>query len=123
MEEVPVFRAAKRRKQLKVQAGIPLDKIPDSKSETEENVLEEEPVGVSSLVRIRKQFRKPAGGVSFSNARDASGVAQELSVSKPDVHVDQPVNISQRFTSSMGEVVNVNQHMFVEIFLHCLHLN
>lgn len=72
-------------------------------------------VGVSGLVRNRKQFRKPAGGVSFSNTSNAHVGSEDRfsSALVTSADINRPVDITQRFVSSSGQVVDVDQHMFV----------
>lgn len=125
MEELPVFRAAKRRKHTKGQS----ETIPDSttsgpatssinlpsgdNANSEDN--ESADIDVSTLIRARKQLRRPATGVHFSTSKVRLGQddGNDGALVKADQTVDRPIDITQRFIGSSGQVVNVDQHMFV----------
>jgi hypothetical protein len=125
MEELPVFRAAKRRKHTKG----PSETIPDSNPSgpttssinlpSGDNVDSEgkdsDDADVSALIRARKQLRRPATGVHFSTSKARLGQddGNDGAIVKADETVDRPVDITQRFIGSSGQVVNVDQHMFV----------
>lgn len=125
MEEVPVFRAAKRRKH----ARGPSQPIPDSilsepatpsmDQGSVDNVDSEDhgsaDADVSTLIKARKQFRRPTTGVHFSTSKARLGQddSSDGTLVKADQTVEKPIDITQRFIGSSGQVVNVDQHMFV----------
>lgn len=127
MEEVAVFRASKRRKLVRAQQDqssepeellVPSqtnnDGDPAGNNDTQE---ENDPeIDVSSLIRARKQIRRPAAGVQFSNnkaLREAEEETDTSAIVKTDQTIDRPLDIANRFVGSSGQVVNVDKHMFV----------
>jgi hypothetical protein len=125
MEELPVFRAAKRRKHTKV----PSQTVPDSITVEPGSLTNKQPSGdnvnsedsdsgdfkVTSLIKARKTLKRPITGVHFSTSKTRLGEEDDNSgaLVKADQAVDRPINITQRFVGSLGQVVNVDQHMFV----------
>lgn len=127
MEEVPVFRSAKRRKFTRAhqEPSSPEEQVPASPganggagepvSDEIENE-DEDGVAISNLIRARKHVRKPVTGVHFSTARAAREAEEDnatSTVAKSDTAVDKPIDITNRFIGSTGQVVNVDRHMFV----------
>ncbi|KAH0843925.1 hypothetical protein AYO21_08315 [Fonsecaea monophora] len=126
MEDVPVFRATKRRKFVRPQQGSSAES-PEAASPKVVDVLsrggneslgdddDEDDGGVSSLLRARKHVRKVVSGVQFSNTKvtQQSRETTGMEVVKSDQDVDKAINITNRFVGSTGQVVNVDQHMFV----------
>ncbi|KIW78453.1 hypothetical protein Z517_08289 [Fonsecaea pedrosoi CBS 271.37] len=124
MEDVPVFRAAKRRKFVRPQQGSSAES-PEAASPKVVDVLsrggneslgdddDEDDGGVSSLLRARKHVRKVVSGVQFSNTKVAqqSRETTGMEVVKSDQDVDKAIDITNRFVGSTGQVVNVDQHM------------
>lgn len=129
MEDLPVFRAAKRRKHTRVQSDsgqalsppeatrLPEDQLDGGDDYNQE--VESTDKDVSSLVKARKQFRRPTTGVKFSNAkasRPGGGSGFGTTIAIADESTDRPIDITQRFVGSSGQVVDVDQHMFVPPF-------
>lgn len=125
MEEIPVFRAAKRRKHTKGPSQTLSDVItdgpgsPSKRRSSSDNVnsedSESDDAGVMSVIKARKNLRRPTTGVHFSTSRSRPGQDDdnEGALVKSDQAVDRPIDITQRFVGSSGQVVNVDQHMFV----------
>ncbi|OAL17902.1 hypothetical protein AYO22_11166 [Fonsecaea multimorphosa] len=122
MEEVPIFRATKRRKFARPHqessaespdaAALKTDDVVSSGGhETRDD--DEDEGGISSLIRARKHVRKAVSGVQFSNTKvtQRADKATEMEVIKPDQDADKPIDITNRFVGSTGQVVNVDQHM------------
>ena len=133
MEEIPIFRASKRRKHNKVHddstAEIAIDQPtiseldrPVTEGELPRNETQDEDDessnagGGGGVIRARKQFRRPVTGVSFSNSRPCEHDERNSSlvkISVSDEAKNRPVEITDRFISSTGQVVDVDEHMFV----------
>lgn len=131
MEELPIFRASKRRKHTKTHddstAEITID--PSTMAESDRAIgddghaqNEEDADGESSkrgVIRARKPFRRPVTGVSFTNTRASERDDRNSSLVKAaDEAKNRPVEITDRFISSTGQVVDVDQHMFVSPGAH-----
>lgn len=120
-----MFRAAKRRKHTKGPSQTLSDSIPtepestskDQPSRDNVNSGDSDSTGadVSTLIRARKPFKRPATGVRFSTSKARPGQDDDNHgvLVKADQSVDRPVDITQRFIGSSGQVVDVDQHMFV----------
>ncbi|KIV90221.1 hypothetical protein PV10_07550 [Exophiala mesophila] len=140
MEEIPIFRASKRRKHNKVHddstAEIEVDHQPITISEPDRLITEGElpqndtqdedhddeslnaAAGGGGVIRARKQFRRPVTGVSFSNSRASERDERNSSlvkISSSDEAKNRPVEITDRFISSTGQVVDVDEHMVAYI--------
>lgn len=129
MEEAPIFRASKRRKHLRIQEEPPEDLLqveekdqqsahgPNSRAHPESDDSNEETPSNGGVVRARKNFRRPVTGVSFSNNKvgntSSDGNPRSSLVKATDESTRKPIDITDRFVSSTGQVVNVDQHMFV----------
>jgi len=127
MEEIPVFRAAKRRKhargpsQLTSDSISPepttlaIDQVHGNNVDLEINTPAEADADVSTLVKARKQFKRPVTGVHFSTLKAHLGQddGNDEALVRADQSVEKPMDITQRFIGSSGHVVNVDQHMFV----------
>ncbi|KIW45181.1 uncharacterized protein PV06_03584 [Exophiala oligosperma] len=135
MEEVAVFRSTKRRKISRPrhhqespardadqasstdQLGGPAAAVENSTTEVS---AEPDEVHVSNLVRARKNYRTRAGGVHFSTA-DASSdhdlkQIEAAAMVRSDGQVpEKRIDISDRFTSGTGQVVNDDHHMIAYI--------
>lgn len=130
MEEVAVFRATKRRKLARPNRETPSEAAhpttlksseieparlagPDSE---EQNVDDgDEDFEITNLIRARKTHRRPVVGVRFSNSKsvleDEHRNVESAALVKADQPPDRPLDITGRFVSSTGQVVNVDQHM------------
>lgn len=124
MDELPVFRAAKRRKHTKAPSQTLSDftNEPDSTSKDQPSRdsvnsgdSDSADADVSVLIRARKPFKRPTTGVHFSTSKTRPGQDDDNHgvLVKADQTVDRPVDITQRFIGSSGQVVDVDQHMFV----------
>jgi hypothetical protein len=120
MEEIPVFRSAKRRKVARPRHADSSESTTDQTSTTAtatgevEDRDEKDEIELSDLIRARKNYRKPAGGVHFSTTRDTPDNGQEhgsSTVFNADQGPVKPIDISGRFVSSTGQIVDVDQHM------------
>ncbi|KIW24444.1 uncharacterized protein PV07_10157 [Cladophialophora immunda] len=122
MEDVPVFRAAKRRRFARLQQETPVANPEADVSQTDDASLggENETLnddgnegGISSLIRARKHVRKAVSGVQFSNTKVMQRADGDtgMEVVKSDQNADKPIDINNRFVGSTGQVVNVDQHM------------
>ncbi|KAJ9498808.1 hypothetical protein LTR99_005115 [Exophiala xenobiotica] len=120
MEEIPVFRSAKRRKVARPRHADSSEPTTDQTSATAtatevvEDRDEKDEIELSDLIRARKNYRKPAGGVHFSTTRDTPDNGQDHGIStvfNADQGPVKPIDISGRFVSSTGQVVDVDQHM------------
>ncbi|EXJ95474.1 hypothetical protein A1O1_00596 [Capronia coronata CBS 617.96] len=129
MDEVAVFRASKRRKVNRAQqerspepaalgASTPPLRVEDKQDDTDKPQNEDDDrseVDLSHLIRARKQLRRPVAGVSFSNARTTHNRPDDdgfdSAIVKADQSVDKPLDITNRFVSSTGQVIDVDQHM------------
>jgi hypothetical protein len=128
MDGVPVFRVAKRRKFTRPREDISPDSIqqPSAPSadesaelpnESNQNDQEEVDAGSSTLVRPRKQVRRPVTGVQFSNRKaihQADGNTSTALV-RSDENEAKPIEITDRFVGSTGQAVDVDKHMFVPL--------
>ncbi|EXJ64169.1 hypothetical protein A1O7_00505 [Cladophialophora yegresii CBS 114405] len=124
MDEVPVFRVAKRRKFTRPREDVSPDSVqqPPALSaderaeptlESNDNDHEEAGSGISTLIRSRKHIRKPVTGVQFSNMK---AVHQEdpspsTELVRSDESEAKPIDITGRFVGSTGQAVNVDKHM------------
>ncbi len=129
MDEVAIFRASKRRKFSRAQRD-PLPEIapllPSDETRAAANLSnieagddDDAKIDVSSLIRARKQLRKPVVGVEFSNMRMVrrSDADDSRSVMvQTDQATENPIDITNRFTSGTGQIVDVDQHMLVPLF-------
>ena len=126
MEEVPVFRAAKRRKFVRSQDLSSSDSARQSTrltpngssqraSDDDDGGKDENHFGIPNLIRARKHVRRPVTGVQFSTTKHGREPENELSTGpvRSDDNVDKPIDITSRFVGSTGQVVNVDKHMFV----------
>ncbi|KEF59984.1 uncharacterized protein A1O9_04832 [Exophiala aquamarina CBS 119918] len=127
MEELPVFRAAKRRKHVRgASQSIPdpipsgpntpsIDQVSDHSVALEDNGSAD--ADVPTLIKARKQFRRPATGVHFSTSKARFGQddSNDGALVKADQTVERPVDITQRFVGGSGQVVDVDQHMIAFI--------
>ncbi|OAP65213.1 hypothetical protein AYL99_01185 [Fonsecaea erecta] len=123
MEDVPVFRAVKRRKFIRPQdssaespnaaSSKTNDAVTSGGLETSDDDDDGDEGGISSLLRARKHIRKAVTGVKFSNTKFMHGADETtgMEVVKSDQNVDKPIDITNRFVGSTGQVVNVDQHM------------
>jgi len=130
MEEVAVFRASKRRKVARPhreaspesapRATPTFSEIGASKSvgsgPEQRNVGDDDDeVEVTNLIRARKNYRKPVTGVRFSNTKDVpedEARNTETAMIRTDQPPEQSMDITSRFVSSTGQVVNVDRHMY-----------
>jgi hypothetical protein len=120
-----VFRAAKRRKHTKGPSQTVPDSItaepgsPPIRQPSGDNVNPEDSdsgdTKVTSLIKARKTLRRPITGVHFSTSKTRPGEDDDNNgaLVKADQAVDRPIDITQRFVGSSGQVVDVDQHMFV----------
>lgn len=126
MEPVPVFRAAKRRKFTRPHEDSPVESSQQSLvaegsdlkqpgGESEDDDQDAPDTAISNLIRARKNIRRPATGVQFSTTRPTreNGDADSGAVLRPDENVENALDFGNRFVGSTGQVVNVDQHMFV----------
>lgn len=125
MEEVPVFRSTKRRKvgrpRLQESPGRETDQTsptarlggPTTENTTTENAESDEVEG-SNLVRVRKNHRNRAGGMHFSTAATSSDHDLnhiDSTMVRSDQVPEKRIDISDRFTSGTGQVVNDDHQM------------
>ncbi|KAJ9651839.1 hypothetical protein H2198_008904 [Neophaeococcomyces mojaviensis] len=105
MDEIPVFRAVKRRKQTHKQGEGYLE----TGSEDE---------NISHLVKARTQPRARLKGVQFSNQKSTVAEnANEVALIQADSAPSSRHGITERFVgSTTGQVVNVDKHMYVTLF-------
>lgn len=130
MDEVAIFRSAKRRKftrqplgalpeQVTLSAGIEEDQEarPSGHADPPKDEDGDDDVDVSNLVRARRTHRKPVTGVQFSNTKAMHGEKEGASSTAAMVKTDQApgrlIDITNRFVGSTGQAVNVDRHMFV----------
>ncbi|KAL2441154.1 hypothetical protein ABEF95_012909 [Exophiala dermatitidis] len=126
IDEVVVFRSAKRRKFNRAQLQESPEPKPSIESAPAEggdrqnrgNVdrdnEEGSEVDLSNLIRARKHLRRPVAGVQFSTTKSAPRTDEEdadMAVARAEQAVDKPIDISNRFVSSTGQAINVDQHM------------
>ncbi|EXJ89525.1 hypothetical protein A1O3_02592 [Capronia epimyces CBS 606.96] len=125
MDEVAVFRSSKRRKINRTQheRSPEPQTLPEStpigdgdqqgdKADAQQSDASE--VDLSNLIRARKHVRKPVAGVQFSNTKtthrlDADG--SQSATFRAEQAIDKPIDIGNRFVSSTGQVIDVDQHM------------
>ncbi|KIW95930.1 uncharacterized protein Z519_02996 [Cladophialophora bantiana CBS 173.52] len=121
MEEIPIFRAAKRRKFIRFQqepfeesatTTTPTDDAPSAGGDGTRDDDGDEGA-ISNLIRARKHVRKVVSGVQFSNAKVMQRADDTTSTeaARSDQIVDKPIDIVNRFVGSTGQVVNVDKHM------------
>ena len=117
MEELPTFRAPKRRKtaqrrQGEDETGIAQGKEDRVVSEATNTSGEEE---VAGLVQIPKPFRRARPGIKFSTNSRPNGEQTEFSALVPaDTSNERLSHMSSRFVGSgSGQVVDVDKHMYV----------
>ncbi|KIX06033.1 uncharacterized protein Z518_04007 [Rhinocladiella mackenziei CBS 650.93] len=129
MEEAAVFRSSKRRKFARAQhvqspestsvaLPAPAEGEATHADGDETQVENGAEVDIANLIRARKQHRKPAAGVQFSNSDSTRKTNEDNSnspVAKADESVDKPIDITNRFIGSTGQVVNVDRHMIAFI--------
>ncbi len=126
MEEIPVFRAAKRRKFTRPREEIPLDSVQqpapldasgnlEHHDDDNEDEQRETEAGVSNLIRARKHVRRGVTGVQFSTAKAARETDPDSSraLVPLDDSLEKAIDITSRFVGGTGQVVNVDKHMFV----------
>lgn len=114
-----MFRAVKRRKLARHHHDSPsgegspkpsLDHVDDEDSMSGSTSSEAD---VGHIIRARNQIkRRPAIGVSFSNAKVASENEEDESTAMTKAE-DNLKDIANRFVGSTGQIVNVDRHMFV----------
>ena len=117
MENLPLFRAPKRRKVAQVQ-HIDSDDVPaplKEHNEVDEAMSQSGEEGVDNVVRVQKRQRSVRSGVTFSTT---SGRMSEqpgsTALARADPSHEKPRDMSNRFVGSTGaQAVNVNDHMFV----------
>ncbi|KAJ4551148.1 hypothetical protein HRR93_003670 [Exophiala dermatitidis] len=122
MDEVVVFRSAKRRKFNRAQ----LQESPEPKPSIESAPAEEgdrqhggnvdrdnedgSEVDLPNLIRARKHLRRPVAGVQFSTTKTAARTDEEdadMAVARAEQAADKPIDISNRFVSSTGQAINM----------------
>jgi hypothetical protein len=126
MEEVPVFKAMKRRKLARPQHEFSPERLPQPVPPNAKEVAERpehgnvdhdedarNDVAISNLIRARKQARRPVTGVQFSTAKMVRGTSQDEMPETSNEVAEKSIDISDRFVGSTGQVVNVDKHMFV----------
>lgn len=128
MEEVAIFRSSKRRKFNRTQhepaqdaptalsPASPTKDVVESRDEdVEESKQDGDDAGVSNLIRARKHHRRLVGGVQFSNTKSTHEASNDNDgTSTAMVKAEEnPIDITNRFIGSTGQVVDVDQHMFV----------
>lgn len=120
-----VFRSAKRRKINRPEkekspetAPLPLSTLTrededQQKEDGETSIEDSSEVDLSNLIRARRHVRRPVAGVQFSTTKPTHSPDDESAASKVEQTVDKPIGITNRFVSSSGQVIDVDQHMFV----------
>ncbi|ETI28097.1 hypothetical protein G647_00546 [Cladophialophora carrionii CBS 160.54] len=122
MDEVPVFRGAKRRKftrpredttpgsaqQPSASTG---DEIAQRSYESNDNDQEETGSRIPTLIRSRKHIRKPVTGVQFTNMKAVHQENTSTELVRSDESEAKHIDITDRFVGSTGQAVNVDQHM------------
>ena len=125
-----MFRAAKRRKLARHQQehSVSMDSMDQPASpyanqaeeraangNNNDQVEDDEDAPISCLIRARKHIRRPVTGVQFSTTKTARGPVDDTS--RMDMtsneSMQRPIDITDRFVGSTGQVVNVDKHMFV----------
>lgn len=117
MDDVPLFRASKRRKYAR------------PKNEESENAVSEhgddshgpsgvdsQDVDVSAVLKMRKANKARQTGVSFTNIPsriDQNAEVKAWIKAAPDEEDDKLQDIGSRFVKSTGQVVDVDKHMYV----------
>lgn len=123
MEELPIFRANKRRKFAREKAI----KLPISPGDTQDQEVpdneashSDDETNVSSLIKLRNQNRSRNVGVRFSQDKRAEedGALDNLALTKVDPDEERLRDISNRFVGGTGQVVDVDKHMFVSSLLN-----
>ncbi|KIW15952.1 hypothetical protein PV08_06002 [Exophiala spinifera] len=129
MEEVAIFRSAKRRKTKAPRHQESPTRDTDRVSPTDgpggptvEDVTvesaEADEDDVSTLVRARKSYRSRAAGVQFSTAAASSDHDMkqiDTSMVRSDHVPEKRIDISDRFTTATGQVVNDDRNMIAYI--------
>ncbi|KAJ9607216.1 hypothetical protein H2200_008288 [Cladophialophora chaetospira] len=120
MEEVPVFKSAKRRKLTRTRMETSPDSAPQSASNnnngsaranaSNEDDHEDDAV-ISKLIGARKNVRRPATGVHFSTTKAAPEEDSSQAPVRLDESDEKPLDMTNRFIGSTGQVVNVDKHM------------
>ena len=116
MEEPPLFRVPKRRKIARLH---PDNDEAEPSQETESNAFdqtinESDDENTFSIVRARKPARKARGGINFTTTSQIDpGQTDSMALVPADGSSDRPQDMSNRFTSSTGQVVDVDRHMYV----------
>ncbi|KAK5026627.1 hypothetical protein LTS07_007561 [Exophiala sideris] len=128
-EEIAVFRATKRRKVARPHREASPDSAPpltsklseiepsrsvEPGSEERNGGNDGEDPEITRLIRARKNYRRPVAGVRFSNTKSApedKDREAESAMIKADQPPEQTLDITSRFVSSTGQVVNVDRHM------------
>ena len=126
MDEMPVFRAAKRRKFARPHersspdpaqqlASFSRDEGGQPANDNTEVDRDGTMIGISNLIRARKNVRRPVTGVQFSTIRTPREADEGVSTAlvQSDQTVDKPIDITGRFVGSTGQVVHDDKHMFV----------
>ncbi|OCT53589.1 hypothetical protein CLCR_10401 [Cladophialophora carrionii] len=123
MDEVPVFRGAKRRKFTRSRedttpssAQQPSASTSDEKAqrpdESNDNDQEEAGSRIPTLIRSRKHIRKPVTGVRFTNMEAVHHGNTSTELVRSDESEAKHIDITDRFVGSTGQAVNIDQHIF-----------
>lgn len=123
MEDLPIFRASKKRKFVRHKNLVEDDdgEVEDQSSNTQAlpetlNDAVDDEVKVSNILKLRKQ-NKARGGVQFSNIKSRDEYQDEDAFSTAlvptEMKEDSLQDVSSRFTKSTGPVVDVDRHMCV----------
>ena len=119
-----MFRPAKRRKFLR-QHTTKDDEDEQETSQIEPPTEEDHPghdtmsneLGISSVLRLRRQQKSRSGGVHFSNSSRSAAATEDVADATALVLAEPPpenlMGIADRFVGHSGQVVDVDRHMCV----------
>ena len=126
MEPVPVFRAPKKRKLIQSPNRRNNDELVSTR-EQEKGALDESANldvvdNIATVIRARKSNRSAKSGITFSNTvRPVDNTDESKALVHADTSNDKLQDMSNRFVGSTGQVVDVDNHMYVSPILSLLH--
>ena len=117
MEEVPLFRAPKRRKVIKPPHVESDATTPTTSQDRDGSPIDGEQSGNEAYApahRLKKPFKPSRPGVTFtSNARTRVEAPDTMTVVPSSTADDRLKDISNRFVGITGGTVDVDKHMYV----------
>lgn len=118
MEDLPVFRAPKKRKLVQNRRDEEKVPTPASTDGTAADTESQFPSETANVVRVRKLNKPMRTGIVFSNkVRDHGSDEPSTALVPVDSSNDRLKDMTNRFIGSTGQVIDEDKHMYAPVKL------